>query len=109
VVRNALTDQDRATHALGRLDDEHERRVPSRETEPPIACEQAELRTAVESALEAARSRTSETTFRILHDHYVGGKPYKEIAAELGLSDKQVRDHYSRTLDILRAVLAKWR
>ena len=34
---------------------------------------------------------------------------HKEIAADMGFSDKQVRDHYYRALDILRAVLAKWR
>ena len=47
VVRNAMTDQDRAFHALGHLDDELERRLPSRETEPPTACEQAEVRATV--------------------------------------------------------------
>ena len=107
VARNTMTDQDRASHALGHLDDELERRLPSRETEPPTACEQAEVRTAIESAIEAVRSRTSETTYRIIHDHWVEGKAYKKIAADLGLPVKQVRDRHHRAVGILRAILVR--
>ena len=96
VVRNAMTDQDRAFHALGHLDDELERRLPSRETEPPTACERAEVRATVALAVEAIRSRIPKTTYRILYDHGVEGKPYEAIAADLGLSVKQVRDRYYR-------------
>ena len=91
-----MTDQDRVSHTPCQLDDEFERRLPSRETDPSTACEQAEVRTAVKSAMEVIRSRTSATTYRILHDHSVEGKPYEVIAADLGLSVKQVRDRYYR-------------
>jgi RNA polymerase sigma factor (sigma-70 family) len=107
VVRNAMTDQDRASHAPGHLDDELERRLPSREIEPPTACEQTEARTAVKSAIEAVRSKTSETTYRIVHDHWIEGKPYNQIAADLGLTVKQVRDRHHRAVGILRAILAR--
>jgi RNA polymerase sigma factor (sigma-70 family) len=105
VLRNALSDQDRANHPLGRLDGEVARQLPSREAEPSIACEQAEMRAMVEAAAEGIRSSIPDTTYRIIHAHWVDGKPYAGIAAEPGLSVKQVRDRHHRAVGKLRTCL----
>ena len=107
VVHNALIDQDRASHELGGLDGEVGCRLPSREVEPPAACELAEVTAMVHSAVRELCSDIPETTYRIIESHWIEEQSYEEIAATLGLLPKQVRDRYHRAVGRLRACLTR--
>jgi RNA polymerase sigma factor (sigma-70 family) len=107
VLHNALTDQDRASHILGQLDEDVERQLPTRDADPSDMCEQAEVREIVEAAVESIRTNLPETTYRILHDHWVEGKSYEEIGASLGLAVKVVRDRHNRAIGRLRSVITR--
>ncbi len=107
VLRRALADQDRAGHALARLDDGLERLIPSREDDPLVACERAEARMIVETAARELRCGMPETTYQIVWAHWVEGKSFQEIAEVVGLPAELVRDRHQRAIGRLRAILMR--
>jgi RNA polymerase sigma factor (sigma-70 family) len=71
VVRNALTTRDRRAHDFCHLDIDIERQLPSREVDPSTFSEQCETRRIMQSATDELRSRSQETSFQIVHAHWI--------------------------------------
>jgi RNA polymerase sigma factor (sigma-70 family) len=105
VVRHGLNDQDRSHRIHCRLVDELERQLPSREADPAHVFESGGSRRRVELVVDELRSIVSETNYRIVHDHWVEGMSFAEIALTLGFTAKQVRDRHHRALEKLRELL----
>ena len=107
VVQNGLNHQDRMAHAPGQFDDDTEFRLPSREPNPAVVSEACDERALLRSAIEQLRSKLTEKTYRIVEARLVEGREYDEIAAQVGLTVKRVRDRYSRAIIFLRAKLKR--
>ena len=104
--KNVLAQQHRSDRPLRHLDDESEQRIASREADPTIVVEEDQRRRRVRSAIEALRATTSPTNYRIIHDREIGGKSFAEIAENLHLTPKQVRDRHHRAMDRFRRLLS---
>jgi RNA polymerase sigma factor (sigma-70 family) len=109
VARNGLNRQDRGAHVVSQFDDDAEHWLPSREPDPVIPCEAGDERAILKAELESLRVTLTKTSFRIVEARLVGGREYADIAAELGLTAKQVRDRYSRSVVGLRTRLRRLR
>jgi RNA polymerase sigma factor (sigma-70 family) len=102
VARHVLDEQKRSCHPMCHLQDEMERELPGREPDPATSYDLDHSQQGIESTIEPLRPHVSEANFRILHDHWVEGKSFEQIALSLGLTVKQVRDHHHRMLGKLR-------
>jgi RNA polymerase sigma factor (sigma-70 family) len=102
LLRNALIVQDRYSHPLEQLNDETERLLPGRESEPANAFEQLDSRQDLANAAQEIRALVPEQTYRVIRAHWVERKDYEEIAATTGLTVKQVRDRHHRAVKKLR-------
>jgi len=54
------------------------------------------------------RTHLSAVNYRIIHDHWLEGKSFSEIALTLDLKDRQVRDRHHRAILELREILSRW-
>jgi len=97
--------QKRSYHRLWHLADETERELPGREPDPAASYDLDHSQQWIESAMERLRPHVSKANFRIVHDHWVEGKSFKQIALSVGLTVKQVRDRHHRMLGKLRELL----
>jgi len=104
-ARHVLGEQKRSYHPLRHLADETERELPGREPDPAASYDLNHSQQRIESAIERLRPQVSEANFRIVHDHWVEGKSFKQIALSLGLTAKQVRDRHHRMLGKLGKLL----
>ncbi len=57
-------------------------------------------------ALAKLRPDVSEVNYTILFEHWFKGRKFSEIAVDLGLSGKQVRDRHRRMIAKLRNLLS---
>jgi len=105
MARHVVDEQRRSQHRLWHLEDETEREIPGREPDPAASCRLDHSRQRIESAIEQLRPGVSEANFRIVHDHWIEGKSFKQIALSLGLTAKQVRDRHHRMLGRLGKLL----
>jgi RNA polymerase sigma factor (sigma-70 family) len=105
VVRHVLDDQDRSHHPLQRLVIGVEQQLPGREADPADLYESARSRRRVERAIKELRGHVSETSYRIVHDHWVAGRTFAELAVTLGFTVKRVRDRHRRAMGKLRELL----
>jgi RNA polymerase sigma factor (sigma-70 family) len=105
MARHVLAEQKRSYHPLPHLADQTEWDLPGREPDPATYDDLDHSQQRIESAIERLRPRVSEANFRIVHDHWVEGKSFEQIALSLGLTAKQVRDRNHRMLGEFRKLL----
>jgi len=104
-ARHVLVEQQRSYHPLRHLADETESELPGREPDPAASYDLDHSQQRIESRIERLRPHVSRANFRIVHDHWVEGKSFKQIALSVGLTVKQVRDRNHRMLGKLRELL----
>jgi RNA polymerase sigma factor (sigma-70 family) len=109
VARHALIDLERRerTHQTARLEVRDTLCISSPCPEPALVCEVHQLQELVRVALADLRTRVSEPSYQILHQHWIEGKSFGEIGNALGLTSKQVRDRHDRMLRKLRPLLIR--
>jgi RNA polymerase sigma factor (sigma-70 family) len=107
VARHALIDLERheCAHRAAHLDVRDALCIPSPHPGPAFVCEVHQLQELVRGALAELRTRVSEPSYQILYQHWIVGKSFGEIARDLGLTSKQVRDRHDRLLCKFRALL----
>lgn len=109
VARHVLIDQRRHEHghAVTSLDAEEVDHLPSPDPGPARACELRQAQELVRRALAELRGQVSATSYQVLHQHWIEGRSFGEIAHDLGLTPKQVRDRHDRMLRKLRPILMR--
>jgi RNA polymerase sigma factor (sigma-70 family) len=105
VVEHALADQHRSRRVILRLHPAIGAAISGVHADPGAVCELSQSRERVHAALAKLRTRVSDEDYRIVHDHWFEGKSFPEIATDLGLTVKRVRDHHRRALGKLRKLL----
>jgi DNA-directed RNA polymerase specialized sigma24 family protein len=89
------------------LDTQEADRLPSPEPGPAWRCEYDEPVELVHRALTELRTQVSETSYQVLHQHWVQGRRFAAIAKEFGMTPKQARDRHDRTFRKLRRLLTR--
>ena len=79
-----------------------ELQLPGREDDPADRCEVRLARERINAVLRRLRSHVSATNYRIIYAHWLQEASFRQIAAALGLSEKQVRDRHHRAMKELR-------
>lgn len=79
--------------------------LPGRDGDPQTEYERKENRELVHRMLAELRSRVSETNYRILHLRWIEGRTSAEIAAEVDVSQDQVRYRLGRMKRKLRVLI----
>jgi RNA polymerase sigma factor (sigma-70 family) len=75
------------------------------EPTPPEVLEFQWRRAGVRAALDELRSTLDARNFRILYGHAIEGQTHAELAEELGMTEHQVRQHYSWCMQKLKVRL----
>jgi RNA polymerase sigma-70 factor (ECF subfamily) len=109
LARHVLIDRGRYEHrhATASLDAEEVDQLPSRDPGPAPACEVHQVQELVRGALAELRSRVSETSYQIVHEHWIEDRSFPAIARDLGLTPEQVRGRHDRVLRKLRSILIR--
>jgi RNA polymerase sigma factor (sigma-70 family) len=104
VAHNVLCTQGRVRRQPTVLVAEAEAQLRGREHDPADQCEACLARERIAAILRMLQSHISATNYRIFHDRFLGDVSYQEIAISVGLSEKQVRDRYQRTVKQVRTL-----
>jgi DNA-directed RNA polymerase specialized sigma24 family protein len=109
VARHVLIDQRRHEHGhpAASLRAEAADRLPCPDPGPARACELRQEQEVVRGALAELRSQVSETSYQVVHQHWIAGRSFGAIAHDLGLTPKRVRDRHDRMLRKLRPILLR--
>jgi RNA polymerase sigma factor (sigma-70 family) len=109
VARHVLAGLGRrgARHPLGHLSPGVVDRIPGREPEPALAGDLGQVRQWVLCALGELRPQISDAGYQVVYLRWIEGKRIAEVAVELGLATKQVREQHRRTIIKLRKLLTK--
>ncbi len=102
VAVHVMYEHARAHRQPASLDAGRALQFPGREDDPVDQCEVCLVRERIAAALRRLQSRVSETNYRIVREHWIGGASFRQIAATVGLSEKQVRDRHHRAMKELR-------
>jgi RNA polymerase sigma-70 factor (ECF subfamily) len=107
LARHVLIDQRRHEHShpATSLNPEEATHLPSPDPGPARVCELHQAQGLVRGALAELRSQVSETSYQVVHQHWIEDRSFAAIAHELGLTPKQVRDRHDRMLRKLRTIL----
>ena len=106
LARRALADR-RRRRPTENLSHAHAARLVARGPTPAEALEREEARAAVRHALAEFRRRASGTTYRVVAERWLEGRPAAETASALGLTAAQVRSRRHRALARLRRLLGE--
>lgn len=109
VARHVLIDQRRREHGhpTASLGPEEADQLPGPAADPELACQVHQVQELVRRALAELQSQASDTSYQVLHQHWIEGRCFGAIARNLGLTPKQVRDRHDRMLRQLRPILLR--
>jgi len=107
LIRNVLVSGDRATRRFRRRELGAARLVTDRNWCPEDPFDVAEAREHVAAAMAELRTQLSEMNYRIIHDHWLEGKDFSEIAVGLSLTLEQVRARHHRAMAKLGEIVSR--